>query len=521
MLLCASAAVCAFVATDASAATKTKKHTKTTTTVAAKPAPDAELLNRIAQQQAQIDALTAKINAMAPPPPPVDLEARAKTAELQTKVDTLNTQLAEAKKGTDNGIITGFNAAPTFAGKGKFSGFTFKPSGEIQFDTGTVSNPGNAITSNSLGFNARARRLLLGASGDVPGDFKYKIEVNFANSTVDFEDVTLTWAPKDKPVSVTAGYFYPYNGLENLISNKNLSVLERSQTVDAFGEGRRLGIGLGYAVGDFRANAGAFAGSINNSNFDNNDYEFSGRLSYTPKAFGGQLQLAGNAQYRQFKRDEQSFRYRARPFTQTTDFRFIDTKSIAATNDAIFGVEALGIFGPFHVQGEAQIDTVNTIDPTKVFVLNSGSTGTRYFSNPTFWGGYIEGGFWLTGETRGFKNGLPDRTKILHPFGGGGLGGVQLIGRVDYLSLKDNVKTGVCTGTGVCPVTTINGGSNIGYIGAVNWWPTDYVRLTFEYAHSDVTGGPNAALVVPVSTSLASDRSFGVDTFVMRTQIDF
>ena len=44
----------------------------------------------------------------------------------------------------------------------------------------------------------------------------------------------------------------------------------------------------------------------------------------------------------------------------------------------------------------------------------------------------------LTGETRGYKNGTWDRTKVLKPFSKGGWGAFQVNGRVDYLDLDSN-----------------------------------------------------------------------------------
>ena len=46
---------------------------------------------------------------------------------------------------------------------------------------------------------------------------------------------------------------------------------------------------------------------------------------------------------------------------------------------------------------------------------------------------------YLTGETRGYKGGKLDRTKVLQPFDQGGWGAFQLNGRVDYLDLSDRV----------------------------------------------------------------------------------
>ena len=65
--------------------------------------------------------------------------------------------------------------------------------------------------------------------------------------------------------------------------------------------------------------------------------------------------------------------------------------------------------------------------------------------NPSFWGGYVEAGYFLTGETRGYKGGPWDRTKVLKPFSKGGWGAFQLNGRVDYLDLDRNKLRNGCT----------------------------------------------------------------------------
>ena len=40
--------------------------------------------------------------------------------------------------------------------------------------------------------------------------------------------------------------------------------------------------------------------------------------------------------------------------------------------------------------------------------------------DPTFFGAYVEGGYFFTGESRGYKAGKFDRVKVLKPFGKGG-----------------------------------------------------------------------------------------------------
>ena len=487
------------------------------------PVADAAIRAQLAEQKAQIEALTAQVQALtaapavaaAPTETPDAEEAAASSEFLKAQVDAMQAQLEALKTQTAQNTPV-FGGGPQF----KQPGFSFKPSGEIQYDAGYVSNPDNRLNTPNLGFNNRARRLLIGAAGDLPGDFKYSFQFNFAQSVVDFEDVIMSYEPAGKPYNVTIGYFYPYNTLENLTSNRYTSFVERAQMTDAFGQGRRLGVGFGYVSGPFRANVGAFANAINAANYDNNDYEFAARVLYAPQAFGGQLHFAAAAQYRHFKNTSLGIVYRARPFTQVTDQRLTGTGvGIAGKSDTILGVEALGIFGPLHLQGEAQVVKTDgyrigeTLNPGEVAV------GTRLASNPNFFSAYGEVGYWLTGETRGYKNGKIDRTKILHGFDKGGWGGFQLVGRVDYLDLRDRVG-GANVGTQVVD-GVLNGGRQTGYLAALNWWPIDYVRFTAQYTHAQIEGGPNAAIVKPLSTSPIYDRKFSTDVAVIRAQIDF
>lgn len=446
--------------------------------------------------------------------PPTAEEAAAQLEFLKAQIDAMQAQIEQLKKDT-------VAATPTWSGmpQWKGSGFSFKPNGEIQYDAGYTSNPSNRVATPNLGFNNRARRLLFGASGDLPGDFKYAFQFEFAQAGVNYEDVVLSYEPKGKPYTVTIGYFYPYNSLDNLTSNRFVSVVERNQAVDGFGQGRRLGLGVGYTAGDFRINGGVFANQINNANFDNNDWSVSGRILYAPLLGSNQLHFAVNGEYRRFRRNSLGIQYRSRPFTQTTDIRFDDTATIAAYGDYVIGLEALGIFGPLHVQGEAKFVKTDGVRPGEGLDNGEITSGTRLVSNPEFFSVYGEVGYWLTGETRGYKNFKIDRTKILNGFDKGGWGGFNLVGRVDYIDLKDrvggpNVGTQVVNGI-------LNGGQQTGYMLALNWWPIDYVRFTAQYIHTEVEGGPRAGAVVPISSRPIYDRKYSTDGAVVRAQVDF
>ncbi len=484
-----------------------------------------------------------------------DVEAlRAQVQALQAQVQALAQVAADTNKGLADANKKLANESVSWKGMPEISGndgYKFKLSGELQYDFGQIDNPRNRVVTPNLGFNGRSRRLLIGASGSLPGDFSYNFQFNLAEGVVDYEDMIFEYAPHKTPLTFTAGYFYPFSSMENMMSNRFLSFLERSQFNDAFSNGRRLGVAVTYVTpkNDFRVQLGAFNQGINggtaltytststvtpsatpggtptvttttatnnNGLFDRTGYQFSARTVWSPVIMGGQLHLGASYQYREFATDARGLQYRARPFVFTTDQRFVGTGNIAGTGDEIVGLETLYIYGPLHVAGEGQYLHVRGYRPGATVTPPQAIVGTAYPQNADFFSGWVEAGYWLTGETRGYKNGKVDRTKILHPYSEGGIGGVQIVGRVDYINLTDQVGNTALNSAGL-----VNGGREIGYLGALNYWPIDYVRFTAEYAHAEIKGGPLAAQVVPVSTAIPAGRSYNTDVFALRAQIDF
>lgn len=400
--------------------------------------------------------------------------------------------------------------------------------GQIQYDFSYVANPGDRINTTNLGYNGTARRLIFGFRGGLPGDFRYNLEFMLAREIVDYEDVILSWEPEGKPYSIRIGNHYPFTGLENLTSNKRNSFLERSQANDAFNFNRRIGISAGYVNKreDVFLNAGLFNGFINNS-AANTEYVIAARGVYAPQVFGGRIHVGGSYQYRRTPAQDQTFLYRARPFTQGTNIRFIGTgpatttgafaPGIATRGDQIFSTEVAGIFGPVHFVSEFNYVPVNAIKPGDILTNRRATTGTRLASNPEFYAVYGEVGYFLTGESRGYRLGRFFRTPIRKAVTEGGIGAVQIVGRIDYLDLSD-----VVGGTGPGIVNgVLNGGIQTGYQVALNWYPTDFLRFTAQYSRIEVKGGPNAGQVNPLSTDALFDRDFGTDAVVLRAQIEF
>jgi phosphate-selective porin OprO/OprP len=451
-------------------------------------------------------------------------ELAAKAAFLEAQVEALQEQLNEIKAQVTKATPV-WKGAPQF--EDKDSGFTFKPKGFAQFDAGYVSTPGpelngtvGGLNYNNLGWNIRARRLVFGAEGTLPGGFGYKAEFNFAQGKVDYEDIVLTYQRPKSPIQVTIGNFYPLSSLETMTSSRLNSFLERASLTDAFNYNRRLGAAVGLvdpAADRYTLTAGIFSQEINNQNFNRTGWQASVRGTYSPVLGDTRLHLGANFQHRVTQRDAQNVQYRSRPFTQITDQRFVDTGAIAADGDDIAGLEVGGILKSFHFAAEAQQVWVRGYRPGRTFGENNGvGNGVFYAGNPNFRAAYGEVGYFLTGETRGYKGGRWDRAKVLKPFDQGGWGALQVNARVDWLDLKDRVG-----GATFAAPDYVNGGRQLGYQLSLIWNPMDYIRFQAQYAHGTYEGGPRAATVVPAATEPAKDRSYSVDSVAVRAQVEF
>jgi len=278
--------------------------------------------------------------------------------------------------------------------------------------------------------------------------------------------------------------------------------------------------------------AGLFNEPINNNTFIHTGWQASIRGVYSPMLGSTRLHLGANFQHRQNTREALAQQYRSRPLTQLTDQRFIDTGNIASRGDDVAGLEFAAIHNSLHFAAEAQKVWVrHAYDAAEIATLNAlGNTNdtipagaVALNGSPSFWGAYAELGYYLTGETRGYKGGKWDRTKVLHPFNDGGWGALQLNGRVDYLDLTDRVGGTPLVTAGYASGSTsqfVNGGKQLGYQASLIWNPMDYLRFMAQLGRVDISGGPRAATVNPTGLSSPS-RKYHVNTAAVRAQLEF
>ena len=326
------------------------------------------------------------------------------------------------------------------------------------------------------------RRARLGVEGTVPGGFGYKFELDLADG-VEFTDAFLNY--KTGPWEFTFGQHNNFQSLDELTSSLHSSFIERAAFTDAFGFERRVGASAQFAKNDFLVQAGLFSDSVSDLNSigdDNNSYSVDGRVVYAPVVGKNQLHFGASAHHRVLNDAAEVLRYRQRPAIHTTDVRFIDTGNITgAEKETGLGLEAAGIFGPFHLAGEAYWQKVHR----------------AFGDEPTFFGSYIEGGYFFTGESRGYKGGKFDRVKVKKPFSDGGWGAFSLNARWDYLDLEDQ---------------GFVGGTQNAFQASLNWKPSDYILFGLNLGH---------ILYDDAAIAADGDRDYGVNKAGLRAQVDF
>jgi phosphate-selective porin OprO/OprP len=435
----------------------------------AQSAPLADVQRQLAAMQAEIARLTAQVGELqaqaderAATVPPTPLAAAPVTAAPAANETSVN-----------------WKGAPELAGP---NGFSFKPRGRLQVDTAVVAAPSAVSAGNSLGVGSEFRRLYIGFEGTLPGNFGYRFDADLANSAVELTDVYFTYKPTSQ-LTLTVGQHKPFWDIEEMTSDLFTSMRERAAFSSAFGFERRVGLSGAYAGKTVLVQLGAFTDNATDLNSDSdNSYSLDGRVVFSPRVGNGVLHIGGSAHFRELNDAAATVRYRARPFTHTTDIRLVDTRAFTATAERSFGAELAYVAGPFHATAEGH-------------QLTARRPG---LPDPTFWGAYAEVGMLVTpGDTTAYKGGAYDRIRPVHPLSDGGIGAIQLNARYDRLDLSDG--------------TIVGGMQQTAGLSAI-WIPIDYVRFLLDYGHSWIS---DAALPA------GPDPDYQVDTLGMRAQIDF
>lgn len=338
--------------------------------------------------------------------------------------------------------------------------------GFLQFDSVWFgeSEATRAVYGN-IADSTAVRRARLAASGDINADVGYKLDLDFAASGhPSFRDTIVEFSECRYADRLVIGFFKTPFQLDALTSSKDFTFAERAPFF-TFAPFRQIGIGLDgmlvderatWAIDGFRSGTDGFAVAQSDDG-----YGIATRMTFLlcfsnggrrllHAGFGyGHLAPAGNVvQY-----DAQlGFFVDEEPGGKTLGIpSLVDTGLIPASRVNIFNCELAGNLGSMHYQSEFGYTMVDQIGGPPL----------------SFYGGYGQLGWFLTGETRPYNRtrGVFTRIDPKQSVFDGGLGAWELAFRATYLNLNDE---------------NIQGGRLNSIEVVVNWYLSNNIDLKFD-----------------------------------------
>jgi len=404
----------------------------------------------IEELKAQLEALTKRLE---------QLEAKQAENAAQAKTPVIKKSEPAMALATPDGL------------------FEFNMRGRMLVDAGWASDGDGTMDLGATEF--RAARL--GIEGKAWKNTKYIIEADFAGNKVSIADAYVQYSGAGG--KWTFGQFKTPNSLEELTSSRHTTFMERASFTDAFGLSRMIGVKYGNGGDNWTFNAGAFRGSAGSTDEDEGEV-FSARFTYGDNFDNGTWMLGASTRFRNVGGGS-DLRYRQRPHNHLSD-RFIATSRIAS-KDRFYGFEGAVQMGSFHVASE-----------WATLTADEGGAGGR---DASFYGGYFEAGWFITGEKKPLKlsKGAWDRPKVKNPVHKGGIGAWQLAAKFDRIDL---------TGDGVY------GGEQDTFIIGLNWYLNRHTRFMANYSHSSIEKAFDVA-------ANGADGENDVDTLGVRFQVDW
>jgi phosphate-selective porin OprO/OprP len=265
--------------------------------------------------------------------------------------------------------------------------------------------------------------------------------------------------------------------LEELGSSRFRTFMEVSLPTYALSPGRDIGFLTGNTAREGRMtwSAGLFlnTGSLSTVGDTKDEISEASGLNLTARITGlpwyeeegRRLLHLGLGYSRQFRNDQQGVA-RSYPESRLTDDKLVDTGEFDTDGNDLIGAEAALVYGPLSLQGEFMVRAVN----------GSG--------NPTLWGFYGHGSWFLTGEHRRYDTESALFTEVApkstFPPWKGGWGAWELALRISYIDLNDG---------------DLRGGQERNLTAGMNWYLTEQYRVMFNYINARVTDRANPPAV--------------------------
>lgn len=413
---------------------------------------DEETSTKIAKNEEKIAATEKKINF-------IDKKI---TSEVERKEQEVKIKLSPAP------IIETANGS-----------HSFKLDGRVALDTG-FSHHDKADIANATNI----RYLWLGTKGVIDYDWHYRLLVGLEEDNTNVNDAYISYEGFDN-ISIKAGNFKEFNGIENMSSNIHNTFIERSIASTTFHELRNLGLSTSIYGKNWTWQIGIFGDDPGNTATDDEGHSITTRLFYTPilnKDEDKLLHIGGSIRHRTPDASLDSVRFRSRGESNVIDTYLIDTATISNVDNWVtYAGEVRYTNGAFSAMSEYHRSEIKR----------------NLSENLTFSGGYVGLSYFLTGEQRSYdqKQGTYGRVKPNKPMHKDGIdtGAWELATRYSYVDLNDN---------------NITGGELESYSLGLNWYPNSNTKFMLNYVINDTDA--NAAI--------ANDKPHYI---MLRAQVDF
>ncbi len=461
----------------------------------------------------QTCSTTAQLTPTAYQPTPPDDEL----SELRSRLEATESQLLELRKESQSAADKLVDLLKANQPSGPDLPL-IRLSGFFQLDDGLFSQTADSHTAlGSIKDGVDFRRARLQALGAVTEFTRYSVEVDFA--TVGRPSLMDIWGEQSNiPFfsTIRIGHFRQPTTMDALTSVRHLEFLERSLPYQAMDPFRRTGI-MAYRVSDDEMTTLAYSmyatgftffngtnlsyGTIGDTRYaselgNSGGVSFAIRgthlLYYDEPADGRYLlhigggynfsEIGGQGTTGSFAKT-----YQSRPIPEFFEGDaagagvppVVNSGRILAKNFHYAHAELAGNYGAAHFQTE---------------VLG---TALNQLGGPTVWyyGGYMQGGFFLTGESIFYNKQTGVFDYVVEPFsqfvGTGkrgkicGWGAWEMAFRWSYLNLVgNNVNPANIIAGGAGPPPSPNPGAVNESTVALNWWWNRYTRLQFNWIHS-------------------------------------
>ena len=350
-----------------------------------------------------------------------------------------------------------------------------KIGGEVRIDGGyTGANDVLKRTFTDLtSWKGNFRELKVRLSGSLYENWKFQFDLDFANVR-QVKDVWVSYGKIPFLGTAKIGHTKEPYSLEGVESNANRTFMEIALPVEAFSPGRNIGITcqntalddrLTWAAGYFLL-TGSFSDVAQASDYLSNAFgtAASFRVTGLPRYEDNgrnliHLGFSYSHQFRDDTREDSQLKVRTHPESRLTEDTFVNTGQFYTEAVDLFSYEGALVRGPLSVQGELFQQ-----------FANAESVG-----DPGFWGFYVSGSYFFTGEHRPydrskgiFKGVIP--TNAFH-FTQGGWGALEAALRFSYVDLNSR---------------SIQGGKEANITAGLNWYLDGNTRVMFNYVHARV-----------------------------------